>query len=142
MCACVCIHVPWYVQRGQRTPSWSFFSSSTMWVLGIEVGLSALAAGTFTHYTITCSFPSLKPKSRGWEDSSVAVMVCLTNLSHLESPGKRTTVTDCLSWVDLWCVCGRLSPLPSLIREDPPHCVGRAVPWAGGPEPSRSRQAS
>lgn len=45
-CVCVC---PWHVSGGQRTTFGSWFSPPPMRVLGIELRMSSLAVGAFTH---------------------------------------------------------------------------------------------
>lgn len=42
-------HVPWHICGGQKTALRSWFF---MWILGIELSLLHLAAGTFDHLAI------------------------------------------------------------------------------------------
>lgn len=52
---CVCVGGVWvgctHTCRGQKTAPWRFFSSTFMWVLGIEFGLSSLCISRLSHLT-------------------------------------------------------------------------------------------
>lgn len=47
-CACLGWEMPWHTCGGQRTPYRSWFSASTVWVQGIGLKSSDLAASPFT----------------------------------------------------------------------------------------------
>ena len=46
------IHMPWHVCGDQRTVFGCQLSLSTMWMLGVKIWFSGLAANTFTHHLI------------------------------------------------------------------------------------------
>lgn len=52
LCVYMCMYVPQHTYEGQRTSFRSQFFASTMWVLGLELGLSGLLTSTFTRWAI------------------------------------------------------------------------------------------
>lgn len=54
MCVCICGDVPQYLHDDQRTRNkGSWFSTFSIWVLGIKLGSSGLATSTFSHWAIS-----------------------------------------------------------------------------------------
>lgn len=74
VCMCVCIyvliHVPWYKCGGQKTTLGNNFSSSIMWVPGVEFRYLCLIAMAFTHWVIPLALKFYLMKNLLIEDKS------------------------------------------------------------------------